>query len=278
MQKNGQTGIYQSVRFSSSDQKLILLYDLAVNFALAVGSIGLIGIDVNNSCIVGAYTNYYITKDQVSLLSVNLQAYNFAVGYAQLSSILGSGVDMTHGNDHSPQSAPLRRRDLPACSQQNLPAHRTHGSEHQYDGTGIGHGQLYLGLLSGGAQNRTLAESSWGLQHQLSLRRRTTGLREVLLLMQNGICTEQYLQVLISQMDMSCAGFNKNLLCHNTISSISKTTAIPVAVILNFSEHPYYTTSRTARQVNPKILPVILQKIYIRFQWIRESVRFVPLR
>ena len=75
-----------------------------------------------------------------------------------------------------------------------------------------------------------------------------------------------------------CAGFNKNLLCHNTISSISKTTAIPVAVILNFSEHPYYTTSRTARQVNPKILPVILQKIYIRFQWIRESVRFVPLR
>ena len=52
---------------------MILLYDLAVNFALAVGSIGLISIDVNNSCIVGAYTNYYITKDQLKPLQVILR-------------------------------------------------------------------------------------------------------------------------------------------------------------------------------------------------------------
>ena len=198
MQKKRADRNLSSLSAFSSDQKLILLYDLAVNFALAVGSIGLIGIDVNNSCIVGAYTNYYITKDQVSLLSVNLQAYNFAVGYAQLSSILGSGVDMTHGNDHALSQLHFAAGTYQLASSRTFQHTGLTDRSINTDGTGIGHGQLYLGLLSGGAQNQYSCQSLLGAYNINSLfTGELTGLREVLLLMQNGICTEQYLQVLI---------------------------------------------------------------------------------
>lgn len=169
-----------------------LLYDLAEYFALAVGSIGLIGVDVNSSCVVGANANYYIAEDQASLLGVNLQAYNFTVGNAHLSSVLGGGVDVTHGNDHALAQFYFAAGTYQlAGSRAFQHAGLTDGGV-DTDGTGIGQRQLNLGLLSGGAQNRYSCQSLLGAYNINSLLAgELTRLGEVLLLVQNSVCANR---------------------------------------------------------------------------------------
>ena len=175
---------------------------------------------MHSSSKLVADTNHHIAEDDLPLGGLYLNPDNVLVLYIPLSSLSGSEVNVTLGNDDA-----LRKLYL-ATGTNQLAASRTSNittftnRSIQTNGTGISCTQLYLVCAAAGAKNRNVCHFLFGANNSYTLvGSKLARLAQHLLNGQFISCTKQGFQSLFCYMHMTCGSFYQNF--HNSLSFLS---------------------------------------------------------
>ena len=196
-------------------KKLLLLNNLAVNLAGAAGGIGLVHIDMHGKRIFGMYTADNVVEDQSALIGDDLDLNDFLVFYAEIGAVLRSKVDVALCDDDAFGQLNLALgadKLAGAGTGQNTGFANGSGDT---ECTGVGRGNLDLGLLADRAEDRDILKGALGADDVDTLKAGVlTGLGEVLLVGELSTLAEQGLEIGGADMNVARAGLYQNFILH----------------------------------------------------------------
>lgn len=162
--------------------------------------------------VIRRYAAYYIAEDSASLGSLYLYPYYLLVCNAELLSVSGSKVDMSLSNDNALADLYLAAGTYELASAGVCNVSGLSYGSCDTDGTSVCSGKLYLSLGTYRTEDRNALEVFLRTYDSNSLLAgELTGLRKVLLLGEFIALAEEYLKVLLSNVDVTCRCFNDKI-------------------------------------------------------------------
>lgn len=195
-----------------------LFYDLSVALTESASSICFIGIDVHSKRKLGRNAANDVAEHEASSVGLDLNAYNILIVNALLFCICGCHVDVTLCNDHAAidHNFTCRTNELAGGGAFNVAAFANGSSNSER--SCIGERNLDLTCRTGGSENGNVGDGFLRADNVYSFfTSKLTGLREHLLNGELVPLTEKNINVLLCEMNMTCGGFNEDLLCHDYI-------------------------------------------------------------
>ena len=195
-----------------------LLYDFAVAGAESAGSVCFVCVDVHSSCEVGVYAAYNVAEEEASAVGLDLNGNHFLVRNAESFSISGSEVDVSLCGDNAffDFNFAAGANDL-ALAASLYVAGLTNGSFHA-EGTSVCQGDFNLSSGACRSEDDYVGDGLLRSYNGNSLfASELTGLGQVLLMSKGSTLAEQDVDVFCGKVNVTCAGFNKNFVCHDGI-------------------------------------------------------------
>ena len=194
---------------------LKLLNDLAVALTECASGVCLIGIDMHSGHELGADTDNDVTENGASVSRVDLNRNDLLISHADSGSILGRDVNVALCNDNAAVKINLAAgsNELAAGSSRKVTA-LTNGCGNA-ESTCIGEGDLNLRCGTSRSENDNVRNRLLGADYGATLLTSVlTGLGKILFLGKGSALAEKCFNMLLGEMNVSCRGFNENLVCH----------------------------------------------------------------
>ena len=189
--------------------------DLAHNGAGAASSVCFVGIQVHSQGKLVANAADNVAENQAAAVGLDLDPNNVFVLNAHLNSVFGGDMDVALCNDNA-----LGQLDFAAGTNQFAGSGASYvaGLTDRSDNTqctGIGQRNFDLVSRSFRTEDRTFQGAFGADNGDLLFAGELAGLREVFLVVQNGVCAEQGCEGLFGNMYVSCGSLNDELFSHN---------------------------------------------------------------
>ena len=189
-----------------------LFYDGTVDLAECASSVCFVGVDVHSEREVRIYSYDYVAVYGLAVSRLDAYGNYFLVADTELLGVCGSHVDVALCDDNAfgYLDFTCRSDELASGSSRDVAA-LSYGSS-ETERSCIGEGKLYLSRGTNGSENDYVRNGLLGsFDGDTLLASELTGLAEVLLEGESSTCTEEGLEILLREVDVSCGCFNDKI-------------------------------------------------------------------